>query len=241
MICNDNMKAKSIAIAATALLCSCAGSFAATITWGASGQPDGDFDVFSNGDPITTPDFTYELGVFQEPGTGDPFSPTVQNLVVWEENWVSVASSMLDPVTGAYGGTIESDVFNGIPAGSRVYIWGYDSQNLTESPEWVLFTGTTPSTTAPGAPTSTDWLSPDGSLSQANLSLDFEAATADTAVVGRIPGIGTDPEDFGGEISNPVPLGTNTVQTATVPEPSSAGLLFIAGLCGILSRRRQRG
>ena len=233
------MKAKLFSLAATLFLCSTGGALAATITWGASGQPAGEFDVFSNGDPILTPDFTYELGVFQDPNSGDPFTPTAQNVVVWEENWVSVDSSMLNPDTGAYGGSVESDVFAGIPAGSRVYIWGFDSQDLTPAPEWVLFTGTTPSATNPGAPTSTDWLSPDGSLSQANLSLDFEPQTADTAIVGRIPGTGSDPGDFGGEISDPVVLGPNTIQTAIVPEPSSGILLLIAGSFGLLVRRRR--
>ncbi len=233
------MKTISLALSIIALLGGTGGSFAATITWGVNGQPGTDFDVFSDGTPISAPGFTYELGVFEDPISGAPFSPTAQNIVVWEENWVSVASSMLNPTLGAYGGSVESDVFVGIPQGSRVYIWGYNSQDLTPAPEWVLFTGTTPDASNPGVPASTDWLSPDGSQSQASVSLDFAPQTADTAIVGRIPGTGSAPGDYGGDISDPAVLGVNTIQTASVPEPTPGILLMLTGLFGMLIRRRR--
>ena len=142
--------------------------------------------------------------------------------------------------------------------GTRIYIWGFDSRDLSESAEWVLYTGTGsrtssfeggmvgsgPTTLAsidlnnPTMPTSTIWVAP-AIDDNASVSLDWEPATADIAVIGRVAVSGDQPGDGG--VDNPQPLGLNTIQTATVPEPSSSTLVLLFGLGFGSIRRRASG
>ena len=240
---------------------------AGTVTWGVDGQSATDFDFFGDGEILNDSQFSFELGFFRTEAGGQSFVPTVQNIAVWEENWVRVGdTSMYDPNTGVYGGQVTdvdfaagTDVAGntvGAESGARIYIWGFDSRDLSQPEEWVLYTGTGSGTStseggmvgsgpttlastdlnSPTSPTNTNWVAPANSGNQGNFSLDWEPATADIAVIGRVPVSGDQPGD--GEVENPQTLGPNTVQTATVPEPSSSVLVLLVGLgLGFIRRR----
>jgi hypothetical protein len=204
-----------------------------TISWGVASAGADDFDLYSDGQPIFDNGFSYDLGVFMVDGTGTAFEPTINNLAVWGEHWVKVgATSVFNPGSGTYGETVAENLFAGIPEGRRVFIWGYNSRDLVETSEWVLYTGRV----GTGATvTDEDWVSPDPAGAEA-FAVEWAPRTASEALIGRISS--TDREAAGGMISNAPVLGENSIQTGAVPEPSVVGLL--AGASVVLLLRRGR-
>ena len=187
-------------------------ALAATITWGVRSQAASDFDVFSDGSVITDPRFGYELGVFTP-----NFIPVPENVLLWDANFERIGErSMLDLLSGNYGATIESGSLVAAGTGRQAYVWGDNTRDPADDPEWVLYTNEI-------------WLAV-----ETDVDLVWEPAGAEQAIVGRIAT--TDPEEAGGSISVPVVLGPNAIQTASIPEPGVPALILL-GLSAFVLRR----
>ena len=194
---------------------------AATIQWG--GEVWGD-DFQSNGTSSIDDSFTFELGTFDA-----SFVPSVDNYNEWLTNWNQLDSVQYNAQNMFFTGEVEFidadpvalDVqFNGqtFAPGDRAFIWGYNSQTASPNTEAILITG------------DDGYLLPESSTDQSALPVSLRVSNSTTPVVGDLPA-GPDGE---GDFTNPG--GDFDLQTATVPEPSSALLLLLGA--ALLFRRR---
>lgn len=235
----------SITVGLGALLLANSSAFAGNVQWGgALGSTVSNYE--SDGDALENDigDVTFELGIFTE-----GFVPTRANATDWEANWLAFTGTGTDDQfgTGAqpgfFGadstapvviGTKEGESSNeDYPIDSRVYIWGYNTQDIsTEPAEWFLVTGD--DGTADTGASDTNWLVPSDEGGNGSFTLVWDINNASTAVVGRIDDTLTNPTP--GVSEAPV-LGQDDIQFAVIPEPSSF-LLTLLGLSLALRRSR---
>lgn len=217
---------------------------AGNVQWGgALGSTVANYE--SDGDELENDigDVIFELGIFE-----DGFVPTRENAADWEANWLAFTGTGRDELygTGAqptfFGADSTAPVAIGnkpgessnadFPIDSRVYIWGYNTQDIsTEPAEWFLVTGDDGTDT--GA-SDTNWVVPSDEGGNGAFTLVWDINNASTAIVGRIDDTVTDPTP--GVSVAPV-LGQDDIQFAVIPEPSSF-LLTLLGLS--LAMRRSR-
>lgn len=202
---------------------------AASISWGS------DFSSFpipellnSTGAPLDA-SYSFEIGSF-----GSLFTPTMGNIADWQANWKvfdrSYDPTPADPNDGdpfgwnpglffvgvetlnALGGSDSPDAnpADVFGVGEVAYVWAYNSKNIVPGTEWALAMDSNNSPTSWRFAAPTD---PDSAWS---------LATVNTAIIGSV---------------NPSPL--LALQTAPVPEPSSAFLLFAAAATHLIRRARR--
>lgn len=215
---------------------------ASTIFWGSefnavlldSQEPS------SPGDPLTTLDVTFSFEV----GTFGGFIPTASNLDQWVANWKVLDRAFLDDANGwnvpdqFFTGTVEHntsgnsespdanplDVFT---QGEKIYFWAYNSKDIVPGSEWALVTD---SNVAGNLGNS--WIVPDP-LDPPGTSYDLMLMDADVSVFGGLNDV-QGPGTYGANVPP-----TFRLQTAVVPEPGSALLLFGAA-AAFLTRRASR-
>lgn len=200
----------------------------ASVNWGSQ-----DFStiVDSNGDTIPADGtFQFELGAF---ATG--FVPDSSNVTDWFGNWFTFdrASYVVDGNGTSvfassyefYDETIEGTAdFQGLGINRDAYIWIYNSTTPEPGTEWLLTRAS-------------NWEFPTLAVDCCNNELPLEWSASDLTA--------TDVPLWGNQLGTEGP-GENTVfstgydlQTYTfVPEPSSALLVALAGLVGVMRRRR---
>jgi hypothetical protein len=219
------MKTAFILIAC--LLLSAFTASARTISWRSA---IGDDLIDASGNDLDET-FTFELGAFL---TG--FTPTASNLNDWQANWRAFGQATFEPIDGngwepsVMYLTKDTTLLTGqlssesppLPSyafttGTQAWLWVYDSQVVDTSSEWALVRGTT-------------WNFPTADAFNFNALL-WELNSADQ----RIWGGSNDLRGNGGFIAEPADF---TLQTAVVPEPSSALLLVSALLLRLRRRRR---
>ena len=194
---------------------------AATIQWGSSVWGD---DFQSDGTSSIDGSFTFELGTFDA-----GFTPVLGNYDQWLSNWNQLDRVQYNAQNMYFTGEVEfidtDDValdvqFNGntFAPGDRAFIWGYNSQVSGPNTEATLISD--PS----------NWTLPEASTDQSAFPESYRVSNATTPVVGDLP----DGPDGEGEFTNPD--GDLDLQTATVPEPSTA-LLVLLGAFAFLRRR----
>ena len=210
---------------------------AQTIYWGSAAN-DALFD--STGNPLDN-SYTFEVGTFGS------FIPDDTNMPLWLANWKTLdrvtapAASGWDSTQGFFSSsfTLLSDgtssrgaalgtgfVFS---ANEQAYIWAYNSQTMNIGTEWALITNNSTDGNA-----ADNWLIPPlpdpcNCISGAD-SLEWRLSTASQ------PDFGGLNDEYGpGNVSSTPP--TYSLQTAVLPEPSSALLVLTASL--FMPRRRR--
>ena len=194
---------------------------AATIQWGGSVWGT---DLQSDGETPLDDSFDFQIGTFT-----DGFVPDSSNYSDWEVNWSAIATTTYNETNMFFAGQTQfldentslPDIqFNGqtFVEGDQVYLWGYNSKVVAGGSEWTLVSN------------GTDWTVPAGTATQQTVPVSFRVSNADTPVVGDLPGAA----DGEGEYT---PIGGDfDIQTASVPEPSTA-LLVLLGAFALLRRR----
>lgn len=211
-----------------------------TIFWGSQFQ-DNLFD--SNGQALDG-SYSFEVGTF------GAFVPTLSNADQWAANWKVLDRAFdptpLDPNDGDpegwnvidqfFVGTVGHDTsgFSDSPDANptdvfaeneKVYLWVYNSKLIAPTSEWALVTDSTFVGNS-----SNDWLIPDPADTTG--SYDWQLADADDALYGGVNGV-----QFAGQFAVTPP--TFSLQTAVVPEPGSAFLLFAAFAAHFIRRTRR--
>lgn len=213
---------------------------AATIYWG-SASNDLLFD--SAGTPLDNT-FTFELGTFGS------FLPEASNVDQWLSNWkildrlIAPAASGWNSSDSFFSGTlaIQSDGTSNrgadlgtnfvFAAGEQAYIWVYNSLGIIPGSEWALVTND-----SSDGNTADDWIVPPlpdpcGCTGGAE-SLEWRLSLA------TVPQYGGVNDEYGeGDVSVVPP--TFSLQTATIPEPSTGFLILVAGLLMQIRQRRSR-
>ena len=226
---------------ALAWMCGTAG--AGTIFWGSPFPGGTPLLVDSNGQPLDG-SYSFEIGSF------GAFVPTYQNVDQWVANW-KVFDRAYDPTPadpfdgdpegwntefGFFAGTVNHNVAGGSDSpdanpldvftqGEKVYLWAFNSKDIVPSSEWALVTDSNPVGNL-----SSDWLIPDPSDQVG--SYDYQLDDADEAIIGGVNGV-----QGAGEFSVTPP--SFSLQTAVVPEPGSAFLLFAAAAAHLTRRSRR--
>lgn len=223
---------------ALALMCSSAQG--STIAWGSVFQ-DTLFD--SNGVAL---DGTYSFEV----GTFGVFVPTIHNIALWEANWKvfdrAYDPTPLDPNDGDPNGwnvidqffvgteTHDTSGFSASPDANptdvfaeneKVYLWAYNSKDIVSTSEWALVTDSNFASNL-----SDDWLIPDPA--DVGGSFNWQLEDADDALFGGVNGV-----QYEGVFAATPP--SFSLQTAVVPEPGSALLLFAAFAAHFIRRTRR--
>jgi hypothetical protein len=220
------------------LLLSTGRASAATIYWGSSTN---DLLFDSAGNPLDD-SFTFELGTFGS------FLPDASNVDQWLSNW-KILDRLIAPA--ASGWNSDQSFFSGSLAiqadgtssrgidlgttfvfsqGEQAYIWVYNSLAILPGSEWALVTNDSSYGNA-----TDDWVvpalpDPCGCGSGAD-SLEWRLSFA------TVPEYGGVNDEYGeGDVSVVPP--TFSLQTATIPEPSTTFLLLTAA--GLLFHRRSR-
>ncbi len=223
---------------ALALMCSSAQG--STIAWGSVFQ-DTLYDSHGN---TLTGTYSFEVGTF------GAFVPTMHNIALWEANW-KVFDRAYDPTpldpndgdpngwnvidqffvgsethdTSGFSDSPDADPTDVFAENEKVYLWAYNSKAITYTSEWALVTDSNFA-----ANLSNNWLIPDPA--DAAGSFTWQLEDADEAVIGGVNNV-----QYGGEFSATPP--TFSLQTAVVPEPGSAFLLFAAFAAHFIRRTRR--
>src|SRR5690625_2438336 len=211
------MKIRLIRLLAV-LLASGSVGLATTIQWGIefSGA------TYSDGSPVLN-DFVFEIGTF-----APTFTPTHENLSDWEthfltsgiENHSSTWNNLENSLFPTFGERLHDSIFRtggDVQEGDPVYIWGYNSLNLTGSSEWLLLTNAGWNFPAP---------TPAGS--EPGLSIAFNGIDPGTEMIfGNSFNLAGNPDLF-----------DRAWQTQAVPEPTTYALLFGIGAIAFALRRR---
>lgn len=137
------MKIRQLALLAGGLV-------SASLGWGqqsvgvTSSGGNGGSGAFSNGDawPVSR-GFFFEVGVFKS-----GFDPAIEPKSSWSTAWIPLSTGEPDAVNSWFsdGGatyfsvTGSSSQTAGLDAGSRLYVWGYNTKSLASAPEWILIT-----------------------------------------------------------------------------------------------------
>lgn len=229
-------------ILALAWMCGTAG--ASTLFWGSPFPGGTPLLVDSNGQPLDG-SYSFEIGSF------GAFVPTYQNVDQWVANW-KVFDRAYDPTPadpfdgdpegwntefGFFAGTVDHNAAGGSDSpdanpldvfaqGEKIYLWAYNSKDIVPSSEWALVTDSNLVGNNGDA-----WIFPDP-LDPPGTSYDLQLDDADEAVIGGVNGV-----QGPGEYSTTPP--SFSLQTAVVPEPGSALLLFAAAAAHFIRRSRQ--
>jgi hypothetical protein len=205
---------------------------ARTISWF---NAEGDVLAAADGSSTLDASFTFEIGTF-----GNSFIPTDQNLHEWSTYWKvfdrAVTGDGYNPTTDYFtsNATLQSNGQSSAGFGTSTfatdevaYLWVYNSLNLLPSSEWALVRDSSNDSTSA-------WAMPVSDVGNPS-SLDWDLFNADSSVFGQVNGF------MGGGIYTPIsePLGVAWLQTAAVPEPSSAMFLILTATLAM--RRRVRG
>ena len=222
---------KFLLVLIAALLCLRPAHAATTIEWGSLRDS---FIVDSNGNPLPE-SFSFQLGYFQT-----TFTPTVENVYEWADNWVLVNQAGYDQYTvfdeelGYFTSSFSYDSNElGLDLENKqAYIWVFNSQTPSVHTEWFLATAT-------------EWVFPAGvddccNNNPPNVQWSISDLDPVTPLWGAHLGNASLPGEFGGIYDDADPnAGTYDLQTFTfVPEPSSV-LLLAMGACGLVLRRRR--
>jgi hypothetical protein len=217
---------------------------ASTIFWG---SPFNSLLLDSSAQPLDG-NYSFEMGTFGS------FVPTYQNTHLWNDHW-KILDRAFDPTPAdpndgdPEGWNVPDQFFVGTlvhntlghsnhpdanppqvdPAyvfaeGEKVYLWVYNNKTNLPGTEWALVTNVN----GTGDP-AREWQVPDPSDEMG--SYDWQLEDADTAIIGGV----NEERGDGFFFSTP---GTFTLQTAVVPEPSSALLLMTSA--AIFFRRSWR-
>ena len=189
-----------------------------TISWGTG---VGEAFLQSDDTPMDA-SFAVQLGTFV-----DGFSPTSENTSVWTENWRAFDEANTEnggynpagfvtrlPVMNGDGTTSNTDLDVGFDFRSnpddptQAYMWFFNDKNGDANSEWALVTDAS-------------WVFPQTVEPTANS--DWRPSETTNA-------------EFGTYVDGGV--GSNTFQTAAVPEPSVAMLLLGGVFCFSAGRRR---
>ena len=188
-------------------------------------------NYYSDGTSEWESDITLEIGVFS-----GGFTPTADNVSLWDANWVSLDSDPYNPNSGVpfYGANaVTYDAVN--LSGAQVHLWGYNDKASLGTPTGEGLLITSSAWSLPGVP-------PNG---QPGTILSVAPSGADEAILGQVnhngvaPGTGTDVvfEDATNADAN-FELQSASWAIAPIPEPSSTLLLMISGLA-FLRRHRE--
>jgi len=207
----------------------------AQINWGSQ-----DFStiVDSEGNPLDPANFTFALGAFRS-----DFTPTIANRFEWFDNWITfdLADYVLsyDPDLDLYYGVFASSylLYQNSPGGidstgsnfedlgiSRdAYIWVYNQTNPDPGVEWFLARAG-------------DWDFP---------TLADECCRNDPPLEWSLSDLTGDDRPLWGNQNGEEGLGEREkfvpnadLQTYNIPEPSTALLVMLAGMVGIMRRSR---
>lgn len=227
---------------ALAWMCGTAG--AGTIFWGSPFPAGPPLLLDSNGQPLDG-NYSFEIGSF------GAFVPTYQNIELWVANW-KVFDRAYDPTPadafdgdpegwntefGFFAGTVNHNASSGSDSpdanpldvfaeGEKVYLWAYNSKTIVPSSEWALVTDSNPVGNL-----NSNWLFPDPN--GLTPDSDYQLADADEAIIGGVNNV-----QGAGGFSVVPPLGFS-LQTAVVPEPGSAFLLFATAAAHLIRRSRR--
>lgn len=225
---------KRLAAIVLAMACLHGGASASTIFWGSEFN---DLLFDSNGQALDTT-YSFEIGTF------GAFVPTYANIDQWAANW-KVFDRAFDPDANGWNavdqffvGTVDHNSLGGSdspdanPAdvfiqGERIYLWAYNSKDIVPTSEWALVTDA-----VLAGNVANQWVIPDPA-DPPGTSYELRLLDADTAIVGGVNNVQGDGE------FNATP-GTFSLQTAVVPEPGSALLLFAAAFSFATRRATRR-
>jgi hypothetical protein len=222
-----------LGLAAVAALLPCTTLANTTVFWG--GPVEG-IHIDSEGDLISAPEFTFQIGAFDA-----GFNPEVAPFDMWASNWNVFDEAVYDNANMYIDSTALMDTngrSNGINSdggfdfrGSKLFIWIYNDNVVDPasamSLQWALISGAS-------------WNLPAVSNDNHALPLEFRLGNADQAWIGAV-----DPDASGpviGDLGSFTPGGSFDLQTHglnVVPEPS-ASLLGLLGLTGLLMRRNRK-
>lgn len=209
------------------------GAQASTVFWG-SNFNDNLFD--SSGNTLDST-YSFEIGTF----TGG-FTPTYQNVDQWQANW-HVIDRAYDPDANGWNstdqffvGTVDFNVGGGSDSpdanpvdvfaqGDTVYLWTYNSKSIVPGSEWALVTDGSPVDDL-----ADDWVIPDPL--NVGGSFNWQLTDANSSIIGGANGV----QGPGTYSTTP---GVFSLQTAVVPEPGSAFLLFAAAAAHLTRRARR--
>jgi hypothetical protein len=189
--------------------------------------------------------FAFELGSF------GAFVPTTANISQWNTNW-KVFDRVFDPTPGDpddgdpdgwnvplqfFVGTAEHNIFSGSDSpdanpletfsqGEIGYLWVYNSKDILPSSQWALIGNFNSA-----GDTGNLWRFPDPA-DPSGTAYEWLLADADTAVIGGVNGV----QGPGEYLVIPASF---SLQTAVVPEPGSAILLFAAAALYVISRQKR--
>ena len=216
------------------------GTQASTVFWGSNFNDN----LFNSAGVALDGTYSFELGTFGS------FTPTYQNVDQWQANWqvidyANTSDSNWDSTDQFFAGTVDFDTsgnshshidsITGIPQfnssdvftqGEVVYLWTFNSKDIVPGSEWSLVTEVGNTGTLSGDP----WVIPNpaDTLGSYNWSLN----DASTAIIGGANGT----QGPGTYSATP---GVFSLQTAVVPEPGSAFLLFAAAAAHLARRARR--
>lgn len=204
-----------------------------------------------NPNPLSTQQldatFSFELGTF------GGFIPTYANIAQWAANWkVFDATNVVEgawnvndqnfagadhlDVTGHSTSTF-ADPLDVFAQGERIYLWVFNSKDIVPGSEWALVTDSNPLDNI-GSP----WVMPDPADTGGFYELFL--TEANEAIIGGVNGV-RGPGGY--TYANPpnidnTPTTTTafSIQTAVVPEPGSAMLVFTAAAAFLTTRRTTR-
>lgn len=213
------------------------GAQASTVFWNSLFN-DALFD--SSGNTLDS-SYSFEIGTFGDSFTS--FIPTYQNIDQWAANWHVIDRAYDSDPNGwnwpeqFFTGTVGFDTNNisdsaeADPAfqfiqGSVVYLWAFNSKNIVSTSEWALVTDGA----AVGDLSPDDWIIPDPADTLG--SYNWQLTDANSTIIGGANGV-----QGPGEYS--VTPGVFSLQTAVVPEPGSALLLFAAAAAHLIRRCRR--
>ena len=214
---------------------------ASTINWGS------DFidELFtSTGAPLDG-SFSFEIGSFGS------FNPTIHNVDQWVANW-KVFDRVFDPTPSDPGdgdpegwnvplqffvGSADLNSLSGSDSpdanpldvfiqGEVGYLWAYNSKDILPTSEWALLGNFNSA-----GDTGNLWQFPNPA-DPPGTAYEWKLADADTAVIGGANGVQGPGEYL-------VMPGSFSLQTAVVPEPGSALLLFAAAALYVIRRQKR--
>jgi len=151
---------------------------AQTFVWGGNNSFTESQFFTSQVNPIPAGDdgMIWEVGVFRDPSGGN-WIPTAENVHLWAEHWMALASDTMDKaVPYSFGG--QGEVTSSFTNGLRIYFWARNSLNTlgAAAGETLLITGPTSGSDA--------WLAPH--LGSMNPAPTWSTLSATAAVLGRL-------------------------------------------------------
>ncbi|MCC6414445.1 MAG: PEP-CTERM sorting domain-containing protein [Opitutaceae bacterium] len=110
----------------------------------------------STGDTLTDT-FVFSLGTF------DSFTPTAGNLANWASNFTALGSTTTweTNFTQYSGSSTLSNNNAPFTNGSQGYVWGYNSQSISPTSQWILLTNTSWTFPIAGSTPTINWTSTD--------------------------------------------------------------------------------